>query len=388
MEDRIYHIKISPEVITKDIFPAIWSGGTIIPEPFDDECCDITTTTTTLRITGLTYVYSSMTQLLSGGTNGSSLLTGLTIPIFLTENTVDIGYYSAFDGAISQQDTMLNFVFSAFTGAPYTYYFYNTSDIDFKKYLSFSTYRIDWGDGSPTQLASSVAPAFYTHTYSTTPATYTITMSGMSPWGYNLIKKTVYVPFTGVTIDNPNGEAYFYPSGGNWSATPISYQYIFSGDSVCDVDLQTSDNYTTVPFIVSGLTTSNLKDLEQYGTPKYKLGIQVTGDTGVIGTYWGPDSGNTYTAYTINNVDYYDFSDGTSIFFVYSSGFTSDMISCTAITKNEVLLNVIDQPEIYSSVFIERGKYSGLERVQRLGEIDSIGDLTSYGYKFFNIIKI
>jgi len=387
MEDRIYHIKISPEVITNDIFPAIWSGGTIIPQIFDDECCDITTTTTTLRITGTTYVYSSMTQILSGGTNGSSLLTGLTVPIFLSENTVDVGYYSAFDGAISQQDTMLNFVFSAFTGAPYTYYFYNTSDVDFKKYLNFSTYRIEWGDGSPTQLASSVAPAFYTHTYSITPATYTITMSGMSPWGYNLIKKTVYVPFTGVTIDNPNGEAYFFPSGGNWSATPISYEYIFSGDSICDVDLQTSDNYTTVPFIVSGYTNSSLKDLEQYGTPKYKLGIQVTGDTGTIGTFLGSDSGNTYTAYTINDVDYYDFNDGTTIFFVYSSGFTSDMITCTAITKNEVLLNVIDQPEIYSSVFIERGKYSGLERVQRLGEVDSIGDLTSYGYKFFNIIN-
>jgi len=387
MEDRIYHIKISPEVITNDIFPAIWSGGTIIPQPFDDECCDITTTTTTLRITGTTYVYSSMTEILSGGTNGSSLLTGLTVPIFLSENTVDVGYYSAFDGAISQQDTMLNFVFSAFTGAPYTYYFYNTSDVDFKKYLNFSTYRIDWGDGSPTQLASSVAPAFYTHTYSTTPATYTITMSGMSPWGYNLIKKTVYVPFTGVTIDNPNGEAYFFPSGGNWSATPISYEYIFSGDSICDVDLQTSNNYTTVPFIVSGFTNSSLKDLEQYGTPKYILGVQVTGDTGTIGTYLGSDSGNTYTAYTINDVDYYDFNDGTTIFFVYSSGFTSDMITCTAITKNEVLLNVIDQPEIYFSVFIERGKYSGLERVQRLGEVDSIGDLTSYGYKFFNIIN-
>jgi hypothetical protein len=387
MEDRIFHIKISPEVIKNDLFPKIWSGGTIVSEPFDDECCDITTTTTTQRITGLTYVYSSMTSILSGGTNGSSLLTGLTIPIFLTENTVDVGYYSAFDGAVSQQDTMLNFIFSAFTGAPYTYYFYNTSDVEFKKYLSFSSYRVDWGDGSPTQLVSSTIPASYTHTYTTTPATYTITMSGMSPWGYNVIKKTVYVPFTGATIDNPNGEAYFYPSGGNWSATPISYEYIFSGDSICDVDLQTSDNYTTVPFIVSGKTSSSLKDLEQYGTPKYKLGIQVTGDTGTIGTYWGPDSGNTYTAYTINQVDYYDFSDGTSIFFVYSSGFTSDMITCTAITKNEVLLNVIDQPEIYSSVFIERGKYSGLERVQRLGEVDSIGDLTNYGYKFFNIIN-
>ena len=69
----------------------------------------------------------------------------------------------------------------------------------------------------------------------------------------------------------------------------------------------------------------------------------------------------------------------------YSSGMTPDMMVCSAITKNEVLLNVIDEAEIQSNVFIERGKNSALERIQRLGEVDNVGDLEKYGYKFFNV---
>ena len=30
-------------------------------------------------------------------------------------------------------------------------------------------------------------------------------MSGMSPWGSNVVKKTVHVPYTDVVIGNPNG---------------------------------------------------------------------------------------------------------------------------------------------------------------------------------------
>jgi hypothetical protein len=76
------------------------------------------------------------------------------------------------------------------------------------------------------------------------------------------------------------------------------------------------------------------------------------------------------------------------VFTVYSSGMTPDMMVCSAITKNEVLLNVIDEAEIQSNVFIERGKNSVLERLERLGEVDNVGDLEKYGYKFFNVIKI
>jgi hypothetical protein len=86
--------------------------------------------------------------------------------------------------------------------------------------------------------------------------------------------------------------------------------------------------------------------------------------------------------------NYYDYEDGTTLFVVESSGFTPDWLVCSAITKNELLLNVIDEAEIQSNVFIERGKNSAFERVQRLGEVDNVGDLEKYGYGFFDIIKI
>jgi hypothetical protein len=335
-----------------------------------------------------------MTQILSGGTNGNSILTGLTLPIFLNETTVDIGYYSVFDGMVLQKDTMTNFIFSAETFSPYTYFFYNTSDTEFKKYLQFSTYEVDWGDGTPTELITSTAPNYYSHTYSQ-DGEYVISFSGMSPWGTNIVQKTVYLPFTGVTVPNPNGTAYFLPSGGSWSGTPLMYDYIFTGDSNCDVYDQSSYNYTTVPFLISGYTKSTVSDLEQYGSKfnptmfkgKYKIGIQVTGTSGSIGTYWGPSPDNTYTAYTINDIDYYDYEDGTTVFMTYSSGMTPDMMTCSAITKNEVLLNVIDEAEVQTNVYVERGKNSALERIQRLGEVDNVGDLEKYGYKFFNVIK-
>jgi hypothetical protein len=59
----------------------------------------------------------------------------------------------------------------------------------------------------------------------------------------------------------------------------------------------------------------------------------------------------------------------------------------SALTKNEALLNVIDEPQIQSELFIERGKISGLEALQRLGEVDNLGDITKYGYGYFNVKK-
>jgi hypothetical protein len=64
MED-FYNIIISPETIKGDIFTVDMQGQNVGP-----------------GYTGeTTGVYSAMTQVLSGGTDGSSLLTGVTIPI-------------------------------------------------------------------------------------------------------------------------------------------------------------------------------------------------------------------------------------------------------------------------------------------------------------------
>ena len=395
MTQRDYHIKISPEFISGDVFKVTYNAGTITGTGIVDECCIIPAETFKIDLTGSTYVYSSMTEVLSGGTNGYSLLTGLTVPILLTENTVDIGYYSVFDGMVLQQDTMLNFVFSGNSVQPYNYYFYNTSDIEFKKYLEFSTYTIDWGDGYIEPVTSTLP---LSHFYpQTTDISYTITMSGMSPWGTNIIKKTIQPPFNSLTISNPKGTAHFQPAGGNWANTLLSYDYIFSGDSSCEATTDDIWLYNTgnvppftgqsIPFLITGYTLSSLNDLKQYGSVKFKPGIQVTGNTGMIGTYSGASLDGSYTAYTINDIDYYDWSDGTTIFVVKSSGLTSDMVVCEPIVKNELLLGIIDEAEVQSNIFIERGKNSALERVERLGEVDNVGDLEKYGYKFFNVIN-
>ena len=60
----------------------------------------------------------------------------------------------------------------------------------------------------------------------------------------------------------------------------------------------------------------------------------------------------------------------------------------TGLTKNEALLNVIDQPEVITNLYIERGKNTPLENVMRIGEVDNMGDLEKYGYKYFTIKKV
>jgi hypothetical protein len=330
-------------------------------------------------------VYSGMTQILTAGPNGSSILTGLSVNILLTQTAVDAGYYSPFDGAILQKDVVANFIFSSTTGNPYTYYVYNTSS-DFQKFLELSQYSIDWGDGSQIQAFPQTIPNYISHQYPTNTADqYKITVRQINPWGITIVEKTVNTPYTEVVAPNPQGTAYFVSNNGNWSATPVSYNYIFSGDAVNEVQPQESYNYITVPYTISGLTVSRLNELTPYGnlTPQQRIGLPIIQNGQIWGTITNIDP--LFTAYTINTVDYYDFSGGTTIFFEQSYGFTSDNLTAVPITKNEALLKIIDQPQIQTDVFVERGKNSAYERVQRLGEVDNLGDMINYGYGFFNV---
>jgi hypothetical protein len=389
MELQEYKFIISPENIKSDIVFVPYTGDTDITTIIDP-CC-LTETTFSATTTGMTGVYLPMEYLLSGNTNGTSFLTGLSVNIMFTESVVDIGYYTPTDGLILQADVLNNFIVTANTINPYTYKFYNTSDFEFIKFLQLCTYTLDWGDGSPLQAVLGITPI--SHTYPTAPNTYTITLTANSPWGISKVQKIVTVPYTDVVITNPQGSITFFPAGGSWSATPISYDYIFTGDSSTDIDDYYSYNYTPVPFPITGFTLSSLNDIAQFGPKvnlaggKYKLGVQVTGTTGAIGTYWGEDPNGLFSAYTINGVNYYDYEDFT-IYIVDSYGIVPDEIVLSALTKNEALMNVIDQPEIITNVFIERGKYTPLENIERIGEVDNVGDLEKYGYKYFKVEKV
>lgn len=389
MELQEYKFTVSPGNIKGDLVFVPYTGDTDITT-IVDPCC-LTATTFSATTTGTTGVYLPMSYVLSGNTDGTSFLTGLSVNIMITESTVDLGYYSPFDGLVLQADVLNNFIVTADTINPYTYTFYNTSDLEFIKFLQLVTYTVDWGDGSPLQAVLGISPI--SHTYPNAINEYTITLIANSPWGISKVEKPVITPYSAAIISNPQGSVTFFPAGGSWSATPISYDYLFTGDSNTNVTDYYSYNYTSVPFPITGITESTINDLAQFGPKvnlsggKFKLGVQVTGTTGAIGTYYGPDITNTYTAYTINGVIYHDYENFT-IYFADSYGIVSGDTVLSAITKNEALLNVIDQPEIITNVYIERGKYTPLENVMRLGEVDNVGDLEKYGYKYFTVEKV
>ena len=346
-----------------------------------------------VTVSGQTFgVYSGMSQMVSSGPRFTSLFTGLTVNVLLNQTIIDEGYYSPFDGLILQKNVVANFIFSSTTQEPYKWYVYNTSD-EFQKFLDLSSYSIDWGDGTPKQTITNYAPNSINHTYPTTVKEYTIVMEQRNPWGVTRVEKTIHTPFKNTIILNPNGKIFFKTLDGNWLKTPISYDYIFSGDTVNVVSAQTSNNFTTVPFTISGLTKSRITELQLYGTApitpplfseKYQLGVPIISNGQIWGAVTNADY-NVFTAYTIQNINYYDYADGTTIFFEQSSGFTDQNLTAVPITKEEVLIKVVDQPNIQTSVFVERGKLSAYERIQRLGEVDNLGSMINYGYGFFNV---
>jgi len=139
------------------------------------------------------------------------------------------------------------------------------------------------------------------------------------------------------------------------------------------------------PFVISGETKSRINELRRYGSNKYPVGQPLVKNSGVYGQI---NSINPlYTSYTIEGVDYYDYPNGQTIFFINSSGLDSNNLQTTLVTKDERLIGFVSQPEIQSNVFIERDKASGLESLERLGEVDNLGDLSKYGYKYFKLNK-
>ena len=377
MESEKFSILISPETLALDIYGFIYTADTGYSYE-EQPCLDLAVPNQIFR-TDQIYVYSGMSDILSGGTNGDSVLTGLTIPIMFTQTYNDIGFYSEFDGLILQKDIVTNFLFSG--ANPFNTYevtLYNTSGDFTVSYLDFTTYSVDWGDG----LSQPLTTSFLNHTY-VSSGDYTITLSGSNPWGVTIIEKPITIPLVLASVTNPQGTITFIPQQGNWANTPISYNYIFDGDAQNNIPYQISSNFTTVPFPISGFTKSRIQDLKRWRPAPYTVGYVFNKNNQVFGQVdsMTPD----YTAYTINNVNYYDLVNGKTFYIVNSSGITSNDIIASAMTKNEYLLDFVMSPEIQTDVYIERGKYSAFEPLQRLGEVDNIGDLVRYGYGYYRI---
>lgn len=317
---------------------------------------------------------------------GVSTFTDMSIPILFKQTHEDIGYYSPFDGNISQLDKTLNFIVTADTLSPQTICISNTSDTSLV-YLEETNYSVNWGDGSFSQDVTVFFPESICHFYNYVGESqkFEISFTGQNKLGVFVVSKTVTIPYNLGAYENPYGTVTFKSFEGSWAYSSFSQEYINFYDADNTVSGQVSSNFigVTIPYIVSGYTQSKLNDLKGFGINPFVIGKVVTlsnGDTGQV-TFLG----DTYTAYTINNLQYLDFPNSVSVFLASSSGFTDVMLTQSAITKFEYLMNVIEEPIIQTNVFIERGKNTGLESFRRIGEVSNIVALQDYGYKFFEL---
>ena len=140
-----------------------------------------------------------------------------------------------------------------------------------------------------------------------------------------------------------------------------TYEYSTSGFTA------TSTGYT---FVAIG--TSRLSELKQYGSNNYKQEL-ISGSLDDL----------TWTGYTIDSLTYQDFSDGTTQItgttpnfrydltgytiqngiettYGYTSGnttnFATEYVINHMLTREEHFLGFVEQPRVYSDIFVNRGK--------------------------------
>jgi hypothetical protein len=117
---------------------------------------------------------------------------------------------------------------------------------------------------------------------------------------------------------------------------------------------------------------SKVSELKKYGSNEY-VGITINPD-------------NT-TGYTIDGVYYQDNPEGFTIITGNTVGFKKEEVIFEVLSRNEHFLGFVEEPTIYSDVYVDRGKQSVMEINLRLGEVDNIGELSNYGNGYFKVKK-
>ena len=137
-----------------------------------------------------------------------------------------------------------------------------------------------------------------------------------------------------------------------------------------------------------GLGSSKLSELKKYGSTGYTQDLVFSAKTENNTTIYY--TGYTFT-YTINSatttLQYFDLSDGTTVISGSTTGFTKEEVINYMLTRNEHFLGFVEQPQVYSDVFVNRGKQGVMERNFKLGEIENTGELDIYGNGYFKVKK-
>ena len=293
------------------------------------------------------------------------------LPLFLEQSIKDLGIMIGFDGDISQTQQICNFTYK---GTSSTVTVYNTVNTTRYGALIDAIFTVNWGDGATSTLTmpvmniDNVSLPSASHTYSSN-GTYVIEVTVNSPWDVRKVKKTIEIPFV---------QSFGYPTdlGELTFQIPYTEPPIYTGQTYLQ-DYRTltgATNSTTVTFL--GIGKSRIDEKKLYGTNAGYTGVTVTSE---------------YSGYTIDGLVYRDYEDGYTHISGVTSGttetFFQDEIYSGMITRNEHFLGFVDDPQIFSDVFVERGQMGVMERNFRLTEMDNTGELDVYGNGYFKVRK-
>lgn len=294
--------------------------------------------------------------------------TGTTynLPVYLDSTAYEMGGMVGFDGDIEQAEQIVNFTYQHISPAGgNNIRLFNSTNKDLLKIIKDQTFIIDWGDNTTDTIGVSAGNSlsFIQHTFPSA-GTYEVTISLINAWTEKKLSRKITVP-KDTTVTNEDGT--FGPFTIPYTNITTSQNYIN------DLDVTDNDDDATIYFAAVG--RSRVSELKKYGENSY------------IGTSTGSDDYGAYTGYTIDNLYYRDYFDGTTTITGNTTNFYREEVFNQMLTRNENFIGFINEPVIYSDVFVERGRQGVLEMNLRLGEIDNVGELDIYGNGFFQVKK-
>jgi hypothetical protein len=341
------------------------------------------------------YVVNNVTGSLPTGSyiwNGTSW-SGLTgslnqsynLPIVLEADADEMGVMSSFDGNMEQVEQLVNFTYKQ-SGSVVTVY--NTVNPDKLRKIVDQKYTIKWGDTTSGSLDVNGGVLYSnfptaSHTYSAT-GSYILSLFLDSPWSKEKINKNITIPNTGSVVLNPLG---------TFSGFTIPYTNITGSlDYINESKFSGFTGSAILKYMAIG--GSKISELKKYGEKTVSSSMYVT----------GLFSGSAYTGYTLNtgsiisgslditkiptgSLWYMDFADGYTMITGKTTNFTKEEVINNVITRNEHFLGFIDDPTVYSDIFVERGRQGVMEPNLRLGEIDNMSELDVYGNGYFKVRK-
>lgn len=285
------------------------------------------------------------------------------IPIYL-ENTInDLGVMVGWDGKIEQVEQLCNFTYTGNTGTTIVT-FSNSGNSNLLRTLNEQRFEFEWGDSSSNYVMTGITTGI-THDFIVN-GTYEVSIYLKSTWTTQKLTKTITVPFNDQNIiDDEFGTFIYHPSW--WDISGLTQNYLTEFPTG-----QTSGN----TFMYAAIGGSKIDQKILYGQ---------TTPTGI--TTGTTEDGLSWSGYTIDDFYYQDFKNGYTMITGTSIGVPKEEVPISCLTRNEHFIGFIDEPTVYSDVFVERGKQGVMEKNLRLSEIDNIGELEIYGNGYFNIRK-